>query len=144
MDPRGSGCSLQLWREHHQATTIQEWSGGKVTIAREDTPNSLFAGLTVVYSGSLCGKSIRGTALAHYPGHGDKDFTVPWIATVPETSCDAVGDDEVRLIEVAQTATRFRQKPSRIQMFNARRGIRRRKCPYGDGADVSRWYWDED
>lgn len=108
------------WQQGSKASlTIQEWSNGKVTISREDVPTSASAGLSAVYRGSVCGGTIKGTGTAHWPGHvNDKDFSFPWTATIPVTSCDGAGDDTLALMDVGKTAIRFRQPNSAFKCFS--------------------------
>lgn len=104
---KGSGNWLQGGRA---ALTIQEWSSGSVKISREDMPSSTAAGLSAVYQGTVCGRTIKGTVTVHWPGHyNDKDVSMPWTATIPVTSCEGVDDDTLALTDIAKTAARFRQ-----------------------------------
>lgn len=104
---KGSG---QWLRGSRAELTLQEWAGGKVTISREDTPDSQTVGVSAIYKGAICGDLIKGEATIHWPGHFDeKDVKVPWTAKIPLTGCDEVPDDSLRLVDVARTALRFRQ-----------------------------------
>jgi len=99
--------------------TIKKWAGGEVVISREDTPDSQSAGATVIYRGSYCSDVIKGIATVHWPGHFDeKDVDVPWMATVPVTSCEGLPDDAVRLVDVAQAAFRFRKLPDAFKCLS--------------------------
>jgi hypothetical protein len=105
------------WQQGQKANlTIQRWSNGQVAILREDLPTSMTAGLTAVYQGSICGGTIKGTVTAHLAGQ--PDLSLPWIATVPLVSCDGIADDSLRLMEIANTAIRFRQPKPAFQCLS--------------------------
>jgi hypothetical protein len=96
--------------------TIQQWSNGQVAILREDPPTSMTAGLSAVYRGSICGGNIKGTVTAHLAGQ--PDLSLPWVATIPLVSCDGVPDDSLRLLDIANTAMRFRQRNPAFQCLS--------------------------
>ncbi len=113
---KGSGA----WQQGGKAElTIEEWSNGTVKIEREDLPSSTTAGLSAVYQGVVCGGTVKGTVVFRWPGHfNDKDFSAPWTATIPITSCDGVEDDTLALMDIAKTAVRFRQPPSAFKCLS--------------------------
>jgi Sel1 repeat len=96
---------------------IARWDEGKMTIVREDTPNSTTPGATVTYQGVVCGATIKGEALVNWPGHVD-NVQVPWTATIPITTCDALEDDSLKILDVAHEALRFRQLPSAFKCLS--------------------------
>jgi hypothetical protein len=114
---QGSKGTGTWTRERQRATLIiQRWDSEKAIIVREDTADSSMAGLTAVYEGKLCGDRIEGNLTVRYPGHFD-GLVVPFMATIPLTSCDSIGDDPVRLKDVGKDAMRFRQLPSAFKCF---------------------------
>jgi len=96
---------------------ITRWDGAKVTIVREDTPSSTTPGATVTYQGMVCGATIKGDALVNWPGHVE-NVKVPWTATIPITTCDALEDDSLKILDVAHEALRFRQLPSAFKCLS--------------------------
>jgi hypothetical protein len=106
------------WQQGQKANlTIQEWSNGQVAILREDPPTSMTAGLSAVYRGSVCGGTIKGTVTARWIGHYN-ELSLPWVATVPVISCDGIANDSLRLMDIANTAIRFRQRNPAFQCLS--------------------------
>jgi hypothetical protein len=108
-----------FWGSSIKATlTIQEWANGKVTVYREDWPDSQLAGSTMTYRGTVCGRSMKGDIAIRWPGHWNGDVVQPWTAIIPVTSCSGVPDDTAQLVEVGTVASRFRFKQSVFECFS--------------------------
>ena len=48
----------------------------------------------------------------NWPGHAEDKKTGPWKADIPLTTCEGAADDTQRLMDIAETAARFRQSTS--------------------------------
>ena len=97
--------------------TVQQWDAQKVIIIRQDTPTSATAGLIATYTGKVCGDTIKGRVTVSWPGRFE-NVSVPWTATIPASSCDAISDDNEALVETGRELLLFRNAAGAFGCFS--------------------------
>ena len=110
---------LGFWSSGMKANLrIIDWSNGKVTIRREDRPDSSSSGVTAVYSGTVCGNIVKGTLKVSWPGHSLDKSQGPFKADVPNLDCEAAKADTLVLMDRGKQAIRFRQPHAAFVCFS--------------------------